>query len=105
MRKMRKLGKKWQNLYGNIYLPKKHQICLKQKDFFFVFLKKKEEENNFGICQDNRNMTNLGYLSVVRVQQKVVCRCVIWIASPRRIQKTLAKHGTNVELTMIMANA
>ena len=50
-------------------------------------------------------MTNLGYLSVVLVQQKVVCRCVIWIASPRRFQKTLAKHGTNVELMMIMANA
>ena len=76
---------------------------LETKRFFFFCFKK--EENNFGICQDNRNMTNLGYLSVVLVQQKVVCRCVIWIASPRRIQKTLAKHGTNVELTMIMANA
>ena len=44
-------------------------------------------------------------ISVVLVQQKVVCRCVIWISSPRRFQKTLAKHGTNIELTMIMANA
>ena len=45
MRKMRKLGKKWQNLYGNIYLPKKHQICLEQKDFFFFFFLKEDENN------------------------------------------------------------
>ena len=37
-------GKKWQNLYGNIYLPKKHQICLKQKDFFFFFFFKKKKK-------------------------------------------------------------
>ena len=68
-------------------------------------MRKLGKNGNFVICQDNRNMTNLGYSLVVLVQQKVVCRCVTWIALPRRFQKTLPKHGINIELTMIMANA